>query len=398
MLERRPATKGAGAAAGVAALVLIAIWSVPRSACGQTAEDAALRELQELIEATHKYSARGSPQQANKDRCTAYTRLLRKLARARGRGRARAAPERTALQKELVAIARSYAADQNLMDELVRFYGPPQSSSRFRRRVQLPPKVSSKHATEQYRLAWEALVLAPPTRKIRFLKQMHRDLEALQQIGRSVSAPVLVEAFRFTTARNVPQRKGYSVNCQERILMTLAGGFYDETALEGILTCLALADKRCRGKDPKREGYYTNGRFTLRELTIEYLMLPNNSGKSELDRKGLEHAKKWQAVIANYSKPNLSERNRKFLRELKSYRRPGEETGGAPGTARASSSPSPKSSPDAPAADNPAAPASSSLPANPARGFPWPLAVAAGAAGLLIGFALAALIFRRRRG
>jgi len=60
-----------------------------------------------------------------------------------------------------------------------------------------------------------------------------------------------------------------------------------------------------------------------------------------------------------------------------------------------------KSTPASPAAGNPGAPSSSSpsssLPANTAHSSHWLLAAGAGAAGLLLGFAAAALIFRRRR-
>jgi len=62
----------------------------------------------------------------------------------------------------------------------------------------------------------------------------------------------------------------------------------------------------------------------------------------------------------------------------------------------ASKKPSAKAS-QTPSSANPGAPSSSSPPANPTHSSSWPLALAIGAGVLLLGFAAAALFFRRRR-
>jgi hypothetical protein len=81
-----------------------------------------------------------------------------------------------------------------------------------------------------------------------------------------------------------------------------------------------LADERYGNGEPERVA----GVGTLREMTFDTMMQPNNLGKSDLQRACIERSKKWRAVLQAYQNLKLSPKNREFLEKAKALKRSNE--------------------------------------------------------------------------
>ena len=270
-----------------------------------------LGQIRELMEKKH-IADQGKIPDGARARFEKYKTLLDELAVATaGKGLDTSEID---FENTILAIAQNYHANPNLIRELIAEYGSWKGDKRMRPVALHPQLLKDKHATEKYRLAWEALLLAPETPEIRFMER--RIFEALQHIGNPASIPALAEAFRLTTLKNVPQIAKL-VNRQTSILSTLAS-WPEEKTLTVLFTCLELVDKRCEGRALTK----THDGYTLRQKVFRLIADPDNKGITKSEKRRLKRARKWKAVVNGYSKPVEFGKNKQMLEELKAHTLP----------------------------------------------------------------------------
>jgi hypothetical protein len=204
--------------------------------------------------------------------------------------------------------------------ELIAAYQPrARIPGLYQPRVLRPPGLRPEHLEDKYRPAWEELLLARVTEPVdlRVARMGDRIIEALGHLVDAQSVPALAKAFRQTTGKEVDQHRVISV--QNEILSVLLA-ICNTDSLEAILTSLDLADERYGNGEPERVA----GVGTLREMTFDTMMQPNNLGKSDLQRACIERSKKWRAVLQAYQNLKLSPKNREFLEKAKALKRSNE--------------------------------------------------------------------------
>lgn len=209
-------------------------------------------------------------------------------------------------EKSLRSIAKNYHDYPELYHELMEEYGKKYRNSLREPIVIYPKRLQKRHATEKYRLAWEALLLAPSSEEIRFMQK--RIFEALGEIGNNKSISVLIEAYTATCNEEVPQERSI-LNKQLYILQTLST-FCNEEALQTMMICLSLSDERTEGIPLEVSG------FTLHQWVVRYLTDPDNKGVSEADLKRLENVKRWKSVLKGFRKDDLPIRHRQLLNQI----------------------------------------------------------------------------------
>ena len=203
-----------------------------------------------------------------------------------------------------------------LATELIGVYGRPQKVSERRAPAVLrPPALSTQHLEPKYRLAWEQLLnalIAEPTREINFMGD--RIVEALWRMADPESVQALIRTFEKTVSKNAKQKD--IIHRQEHILQALVS-ICDTNALEAILLSLDTADEAYRDQEPVT----TAEGLTLREKTYRLMLQPDNPGKSDAQKKGIEKAKNWKSVLNGYDRTKLSKKNRELLDKAKSFKR-----------------------------------------------------------------------------
>ena len=268
-----------------------------------------LGQIRELMEKKHVIVQRGIPE----IRFEKYRMLLEKLAVATA-GK-ELSTSKIDLENTIVAIAQNYHDDPNLMDELIADYGSWKGDKRRRPVALHPQALKDKHATEKYRLTWEALLLAPETKEIRFMER--RIFEPFQRIDNPESIPALVEAFRLTTlTRNAPQFP--RLFDRQIWIISVLTQWPEERTLTALFRCLDFVDKRNEGQEP--EIRYDGS--TMRWRVFKFITLPDNRGITKREKRLLRRVRKWKAVVDKYSVPVHSEQNKQLFERLKSHTLP----------------------------------------------------------------------------
>lgn len=202
----------------------------------------------------------------------------------------------------LVRVAREAAREPARLDELVAAYGRWQGDAAARPRVTRPPALETRHQTEAYRPAWEALLLAPPTPEIEFMQRRFTITRALAAIRNPESLPVLELAFAATCAAGVEAVEGSAaLDRQFRILETL-NQYASRDALQAMFRCLALADGvRPAGPAPAFSGH------TLRNWVGRFLTDRDNYGK----------AAEWREVLRDFPPGNLPAADQALIQQAR---------------------------------------------------------------------------------
>ena len=176
----------------------------------------------------------------------------------------------------------------------------------------LPPRLIQEHLNEEYRSAWEELLVASASstvdHKILFIRGPI--YAAIDRIADSDSIPAVAKAFRLVTETDKEQYKVDRI--QEQcigILLTIC----NEEALEAILVCLDLDDKRYDERGIKRDTILKG----LREWTLDVMLQLDYRGESDRQQPAFQKARKWKELIQKYNKPGLSENNREFIEKVK---------------------------------------------------------------------------------
>lgn len=95
-------------------------------------------------------------------------------------------------------VVKEAGARPELLNELLAVYGRWHGEGVEQPRITLPPRLDAAHLTDSYRPAWEALLLAPPSKEIEFMQRRFTITRALSEIGNPASIPVLELAFAST--------------------------------------------------------------------------------------------------------------------------------------------------------------------------------------------------------
>ena len=234
------------------------------------------------------------------ERFTAYRQLITKLAVEDG-----AVKNMGAEEQALFQMLKPTGSNPELLDELLDYYGHWQGRGPIRPRVLLPAGLKQKHLTEIYRPAWEALLLAPESREIRFM-QIHSTItDALAKIGSDKSIPVLEKAFAYTCgkeARDVVE--GDRSVLRQVIILQSLNQFATAEALHAMFRCLAKAETATIGPLPKESGY------DIREWIFHCLTYQGERKNSE----------KWRRVLETFPKDNLPVKQRELLNQVIAFK------------------------------------------------------------------------------
>jgi hypothetical protein len=222
----------------------------------------------------------------------AFRRLLPALAAADADLHG-ATPDETVLLR----VARQAGKQPERLDELIRFYGRPGPYS-ARTRIQSPPRLERQHLTEDYRPAWEALLLASPSGAIDFMQGRFSITDALSKIGNPESLSVLGLAFSATCEAGVDATENSAAVQRQLRIMQALNRFATAESLQTTLRCLDRAEAASGGKMPKYSG------DDLRGWVVRFLKDQDNYyGPRE----------KWRAVLSSFPKDGLPASQRELL-------------------------------------------------------------------------------------
>ena len=225
------------------------------------------------------------------ERFSAFRSLLATVAAADA-GLTGATPD----EATFLRVARQAGERLTNFDELVEYYGRPSPQSE-KARVQTPPWLEAKHLTEDYRPAWEALLLAPPSGSVRFMQSRFTITAALAEIGSPESLPVLELAFAATCQEGKIAAEGSAEGQRQFRIMQALNTYTTAEALQVMLRCLARAEAASGGKLPKLYGH------DLRERVVRFL-------KNEDKYKDGE---KWREILKSFPKNGLNANQRELL-------------------------------------------------------------------------------------
>lgn len=212
--------------------------------------------------------------------------LARKVAEESGAG----------IERNLIAMARDYSKHPQHLRRLVELYGHQQGER--------PPTVQAELATDEYRPAWELLLLSPCTEEARFNRQAL--FRAIGNIRNDGSIPLLMYLYEHANldvqrrAKYRQQLDAHALDEQLLVLQTL-GRFCDSAALHAMLRCVAMSEA-VPPPLPKKAG------FTMKEWAMRLLRDQENYG----------NGKQWRVVIekALQEKEKLSDADRTFLEDV----------------------------------------------------------------------------------
>jgi len=164
------------------------------------------------------------------------------------------------------------------------------------------PQLLEKHVNENYRLAWEYMVVAPrPTPQI--YHGLPIAYEALTQIRNDKSIVVFVYAFSRLCREDIPQNENVAEH--QMMIMSPLFEYHNEKSLEAILKCLSLSDA-VGGPEADEDFLY--------EQVFEAFDLYTS--------RHSEAKKAWYAVIRKYPKEELPERQRQLLERVSKHLKP----------------------------------------------------------------------------
>ena len=196
-------------------------------------------------------------------------------------------------------------------DILVAEKGPPPPGSLPRNFTSVlgrgAYRLRSEHGTPEYRLAWEAILLAVPSEEKMIIRE--NTIKALARIKNPRTLPLIVEDFRQQVA-SVPDRWHWGKHYAGKAL-DLISKFENREMLDAFLECFKLAEAQGRAGDMKHLD-------SVRWLITDYLV-GNDGYKGD---PGYQHRKHEALVkarlLANKNDPKtypLTDSQRHLLEE-----------------------------------------------------------------------------------
>jgi hypothetical protein len=225
--------------------------------------------------------------------------LARKVAESGGGG----------IERNLIEMARDYSKHPEHYAALLGFYEHP---ANLRMHILTPPGLQREHALEEYRAAWELLLLAPCTDGSRFMRPTCFD--AIAAIRNDASIPMLLYLYERANARLQIGLQRDALDKQLKVLGTLnrdcsvaleeqrkvvgtLNRYCNAVSLHAMLRCVAISET-VEPPLPKET------RYNMKEWVIGHL------------RYLAHYDKPWREVIAAVLKENLSDADRSFLQDV----------------------------------------------------------------------------------
>lgn len=208
------------------------------------------------------------------------------------------------IEANIVEMAIVQATNPRLVQDLLQYYGAAPDFGKVGPAVRRPPPLRDEHATAEHRPAWELLLLAPETRKIRFMRQRGARgtvLEAIARIRNDASITVLVHAFKAGLDSDVA---GRNVGLHQlQILLTL-NAYSNEKAFHAMMRCLSASGDAAKGKSAVQ----INGR-TLRDWAFRLITDQENYGNGD----------EWLATLRKLPSGELTEDERQLVKDAVEY-------------------------------------------------------------------------------
>jgi hypothetical protein len=204
--------------------------------------------------------------------------------------------EPAGLSINLVHIARDYSNHPAHFDEIAQTYRMQPRTARTPQ-VQRPTTLVKTQAIEEYRAAWELLLVAPLTINSRFIRE--RCFEAIAAIRNNTSIPVLVFLFQRANASLQDPIQAQQVEQEQlRVLQTL-NLFCNMQSLHAMIQCIKISEDNADRK-PQIGGY------PVRTKVVRYL----------LDQEQYGNGKEWRKIIETALDGKLSDADRTFLKDV----------------------------------------------------------------------------------
>jgi hypothetical protein len=199
----------------------------------------------------------------------------------------------------LIAIARDYSKHPKHYEQLAEHYRMADP----RPRGLHPEAPEANHATEEYRPAWELLLLSPCSQECRFARPVF--FQTIGTIGNDASIPLLVylyEQANIDVKHRVQDGRtldDHSLDEQLLVLQTL-NSYCDSAALHAMLRCVAMSES-IPSPLPKTAG------FTMKEWAMRLLQDQKNNNENP-----------WRKVIERVLQDDkkLSDKDRLLLNEV----------------------------------------------------------------------------------
>jgi hypothetical protein len=156
-----------------------------------------------------------------------------------------------------------------------------------------PPPLAPADAQGEFRLAWEYILLSPPS------PQLDRALDALAKINDPKSVLTLLHCFRTTTREGVRSKKVAGI--QGRLLKTLAA-FRSKEGLGALLECIWLSKRQQDAEGQERAEFDAESEV--------YNMLTGKYGTRFGQRD------EWKKIIAEFPKASLNREQAEFLQRV----------------------------------------------------------------------------------
>ena len=272
----------------VALVVMLSIAGLATPlAAAEPAPAPATGTLAASVGDAHKVHSLAVSRQAFED----YLRLLRQPGAPAGAG---------PFSARLQTLASQHAAAPERVQELLDVYGRWHDDGFGTPAAQRPRDLEPRHVTEDYRAAWEVLLLAPLTPEVRFMGEKALITEALAQIGHAESVPMLELAFRSAATAGVDQRPGtLALDRQLRIVEALRL-FRSDAGLQALMRSLAETEKPHGSATNQISGK------TLRQWAAYYLN----------DDSDPVHRAQWKTVTGRFPRQGLTESQTRLLDEV----------------------------------------------------------------------------------
>ncbi len=182
------------------------------------------------------------------------------------------------------------------------------------------PELNSEHLTEEYREAWEELLVhywvADKVYPVYVIN--HRVMYALLAIKSSNSIPTIVKTFNQTfNVKTEDKYKENKVREKQKALLSIYLSIVTKESFDNILKTFDMLDKEHDGE--KKEIDFQQ---TPREFALYRMLKPKTLGVSESYNIWRRNIKTWQRIAMEYDTIGLSDKNKKFVEELRVYRHP----------------------------------------------------------------------------
>ncbi len=248
--------------------------------------------LSPVLQADNRWLANSTPSEAAQAQ-RAFSEAVSELASRLDPDTAQKlrAAESESLEAKFATIALDRSQRPGVYDEIERTYflrvAKPTSPAPTAR------PVLSKHATENYRLAWEFFLLRPAG-GVAFKSDL-RAMEALTEISNPASILTLVHCYQITTLEGIPSRR---VDTHQAWLFNALSRFRTREGLKALLDCTSFSKSQQSHEGQRKSGW--DAEKALRGVL---------SGK-------YGHSERWQEIIAALPKSFLPAEQAQLLENV----------------------------------------------------------------------------------